>query len=194
MEGKDLMSTATTTQARTTKTNAKRTASSASSTAKSAKRDVKRSTRPARREARRTEQGVVRHTRRVIEAAQAEVAAVAETPYRPALFALGLLDRTVSGAKELPSFVAETPVRFRQRVIDVFSTAGDLAEKAQQEYTEVTKDGQALVRAIRRQDSTQRAERFAERAANRSRLAVKDAEKAVEAGTEAAAQAVSKIG
>ncbi|MFP5219411.1 MAG: hypothetical protein ACLGIG_06675 [Actinomycetes bacterium] len=188
------MSTATQTKARTTKTNAKRTASSASSTAKSAARDAKRTTRPARREARRTEQGVVRHSRRVLEAAQAEVAAVAQTPYRPALFALGLLDRTVAGAKELPTFVAETPVRVRQRVINVFSTAGDLAEKAQQEYTEVAKDGSALVRAIRRQDSTQRAERFAERAATRARRSVSDAEKAVEAGTEAAAQAVSKLG
>ncbi|HWH27756.1 MAG TPA: hypothetical protein VNU26_02135 [Mycobacteriales bacterium] len=188
------MSTATQNKARTTKTNAQRTASSASSTAKSAARDAKRTTRPARREARRTEQGVVRHTRRVIEAAQAEVTAVAETPYRPALFALGLLDRTVSGAKELPTYLAETPVRVRQRVIDVFATAGDLAEKAQQEYTEVAKDGSALVRAIRRQDSTQRAERFAERAATRSRRAVQDAEKALEAGTEAAGQALAKVG
>ncbi len=188
----------TATKARATKANAKRTTSSATSTARSAARDAKRTTRsttrPARREARRTEQGVVRHTHRVVSAAQAEVTAVAKTPYRPALFALGLVDRAVAGVKEVPSIVLEAPTRTRQRVVSVFATAGDLAEKAQQEYTEVAQDGSALVRAIARQDSTQRAQRMAERARKRGQGAVRDTEKAVEAGTEAAGEALAKLG
>ena len=143
------MSTAT--QARTTKARATTTARSASATGRSAAatgrsaaKDAKRKTAPARREARRTEQGVVRHGRRVVGAAQAEVAAVARTPYRPALFALGLLDRTVAGVKELPSALTGAPTRTRERVVSVFATAGALAERAQQGYTEVAKDGEAL--------------------------------------------------
>lgn len=188
----------TATQARTTKAQAKGTARSATATAKSATRDAKRTTarttRPARREARRTEQGVVRHTRRVVEAAQAEVAAVARTPYRPALFALGLLDRTVAGVKELPTTVTSTPTRTRERIVSVFATAGDLAERAQQGYTEVAKDGEKFVRSVRRLDSAQRAERLAERAGRRGKGAVRDTGKAVEAGADAAAQALGKLG
>jgi hypothetical protein len=186
------MSTAT--QARKTSNDAKATARGAKSTARGAKSTARTATRPVRRETKRTEQGVSKHTRRVAAAAQAEVTAVANKPLRPALFTLGLVDRAVAGVKEVPSIVVETPTRARQRIVDVFATAGDLAEKAQQGYTEVTKDGEALVRAIRRQDSTLRAERLAERAAKRGKGAVRDAEKAVEAGTEAAGEALTKLG
>ena len=186
------MSTAT--QARKTSQDARTTARAAKTTAKDAGRTARTASRPARREARRTEQGVVRHSRRVIGAAQAEVAAVARTPYRPALFALGLLDRTVAGVKELPSSLVSAPTRTRDRVVSVFATAGDLAERAQQGYTEVAKDGEALVRSVRRLDSTQRAERYAERARKRGQGAVRDAEKAVEAAGEAAGEALSKLG
>jgi hypothetical protein len=186
------MATATTN--RTTSTNAKATASSAKNTASNAKTTARTASRPARREARRTEQGVAKHSRRVVAAAQAEVTAVAKTPYRPALFTLGLVDRTVAGVKELPTRLTDAPTRTRERVISVFATAGDLAERAQQGYTEIAKDGEAFVRSVRRQESTKRAERFADRARSRGRNAVRDAEKAVEAGTEAAAQAVSKLG
>ncbi|HVM26961.1 MAG TPA: hypothetical protein VM433_04720 [Mycobacteriales bacterium] len=191
------MATATTNRTSTnrkTSTNAKATASSAKTTARNAKTTAKTASRPARREAGRAEQGVVKHSRRVAAAAQAEVTAVARTPYRPALFALGLVDRAVAGVKEVPSLVVETPTRARQRVVSVFATAGDLAEKAQQGYTEVAKDGSALVRAIGRQDSTQRAQRMAERARKRGQGAVRDTEKAVEAGTEAAGEALAKLG
>jgi hypothetical protein len=185
---------ATATTSNKTSTNAKATANSAKSTARNAKTTARTASRPARREGKRTEQGVVKHTRRVAAAAQAEVNAVANKPLRPALFTLGLVDRAVAGVKEVPTFVVETPTRARQRIVTVFATAGDLAEKAQQGYTEVTKDGEALVRAIRRQDSTQRAERLAERATKRGKGAVRDAEKAVEAGTEAAGEALTKLG
>jgi hypothetical protein len=185
---------ATATTGRKTSTNAKATASNAKTTARSAQTTARTATRRPRREARRTELGIRKHTARVAAAAQAEVTAVAKTPYRPALFALGVLDRTVANVKELPSVVIETPTRTRERVVTLFATAGDLAEKAQQGYTEITKDGQALVRSVRRLDSAQRAERYAERAASRGKNAVKDAEKAVEAGTEAAGQALSKLG
>lgn len=193
------MATATTnrktsTNAKATASNAKSTARSAKSTARNAKTTASTATRRPRREARSTEQGIRKHTARVAAAAQAEVNAVAKTPYRPALFALGMLDRTVAGVKELPNVVVETPTRTRERVVTLFATAGDLAEKAQQGYTEVAKDGQALVRSVRRLDSTQRTERYAERAARRGKNAVKDAERAVEAGSEAAGQALSKLG
>ena len=192
----------TATQATKTKANAKATARDASATARSAKNTARSATRTTtakpRREARRTEQGLVKHGRRVAGAAQAEVTAVAKQPTRPAYFALGLLDRTVAGAKELPGTVTSTlvsaPTALRTRIVDVAATFGDLAERAQTGYTEVAKDGESLVRAIARQDSTQRAQRMAERARRRGKGAVRDTEKAVEAGTEAATQALGKLG
>ena len=189
------MSTATTNKARATKTNAKATTRSASATAKSAGKQAKATTR---REVRKTDQGVVRHSRRVLGAAQAEVSAVASQPTRPLLFALGVVDRATAGVRAVPSTlsstVLEAPTRTRSRIVDVFSTAGDLAEKAQRGYTEVAKDGEKLVRAVRRQESTQQAVKFADRAQTRASRSVQDAEKAVEAGTEAAAQALGKLG
>ena len=191
----------TATQATKTKANAKATARDASATARSAKNTAtsaaRTSTATPSREARRTEQGLGRHSRRVAGAAQAEVAAVAQQPTRPAYFALGLLDRTVATAKELPSTVTGTltgaPAALRTRVVSAAATVGDLAERAQTGYTEVAKDGESLVRAIARQDSTQRAQRLAERARRRGQFAVRDTEKAVEAGTEAATQALGKL-
>ena len=184
----------TATQAKKTKADAKATARDASATARSAKKTTRSATARTRTEARRTERGVLRHTRRVAEAAQAEVSAVASQPTRPAYFALGLVDRTVATVKELPSTLVSTPSALRGRVVGVAATFGDLAERAQTGYTEVAKDGEALVRTVARQDSTQRAQRLAERARRRGELAVRDTEKAVEAGTEAAAEAVAKIG
>ena len=188
--------------ARTTKSNAKTTARSASTTARSAKNTTKRTadnaSTKARREARRTEQGVVRHGRRVVEAAQAEVSAVASQPTRPLFFTLGVVDRAASSVKALPSTLTSTvvgaPVRTRGRIVNVFATAGDLAEKAQRGYTEVAKDGEKFVRAVRRQESTQKAVKYADRAQSRTSRAVSDAEKAVEFGTDAAGEAVSKLG
>ena len=194
------MSTAT--QARTTKANAKATARSASTTAKSASSTAKTATRKAstttRTEARRAEQGVTTHTRRVVSAAQAELSAVASQPTRPLFFALGVVDRTTAGVRAVPSTLANrvisTPQRYRDRVVGLFATAGDLAERAQRGYTDVAVDGQQLVRAIRRQESTQAAVKYAERAQDRASRSVRDAEKAVEAGAEAATEAVSKLG
>ncbi len=199
----------TQTQARTTKANAKSTARSASTTAKSASTTAKSATSTAkkasnkastttRREARKTEVGVARHTRRVVEAAQAEVSAVASQPTRPLYFALGVVDRTTAGVRALPGAltgsVINTPARTRDRIVTVFATAGDLAEKAQRGYTDVTVDGQKLVRAIRRQESTQTAVKYADRAAVRASRSLQDAEKAVEAGVEAAGEAAGKLG
>lgn len=189
------MSTTTATKARTTKSNAKATSRSASATAKSAKNTA---TTTTRRETRETEQGVTRHTRRVLGAAQAEVNAVASQPTRPLFFALGVVDRATAGVRTAPtaltSNLVSAPARTRGRIVEVFSTAGDLAERAQRGYTEVAKDGEKLVRSIRRQESTQKAAKYADRAQTRAVRSVQDAEKAVEAGTEAAAQAVSKLG
>ncbi len=181
----------TSTQTRATKTNAKKTAPSASATARSA---TTKTSSTRRREARKAEQGVVRHGRRVVGAAQAEVSAVASQPTRPVYFALGIADRAAAGVKALPGTVVQVPARTRGRVVDVVATAGNLAERAQRGYTEVAQDGEKLVRAIRRQESTQQAVKYAERAQTRAERAVKDTEKAVEAGTEAAAQAVSELG
>lgn len=194
------MSTAT--QARTTKANATATARSASSTAKSASSTAKTANRKAsattRREARRTEQGVSKHTRRVVSAAQAELSAVASQPTRPLLFALGVVDRTTAGIRAVPSTlsnrVVSTPQRYRDRIVGLFATAGDLAERAQRGYTEVAVDGEQLVRSIRRQESTQKAVKYAERAQDRASRSLGDVEKAVEAGAEAATEAVSKLG
>ena len=185
----------TTTQAKNTKSSAKATKTSATRTAKAA---TSKATRTTRRETRRTEQGVTTHTRRVIGAAQAEVSAVASQPTRPLLFTLGVVDRATAGVRALPgtlgSTVVTAPARTRDRIVDVFSTAGDLAERAQRGYTEVAKDGEKLVAAVRRQDSTQRAVKLADRAQTRAASSVKDAEKALEAGTEAAVEAVGKLG
>lgn len=179
------MSTAT--QARTTKSNAKATATSATKTATSAARTAKRQTK-------RTGDGVTTHTRRVVGAFQAEVNAVASQPTRPLFFTLGVVDRATAGVKALPSTLVSTPSRTRGRIVSVFSTAGDLAERAQRGYTEVAKDGEKLVAAVRRQDSTQRAVQLADRAQTRATSSVKDVEKAIEAGTEAAVEAVGKLG
>ena len=179
------MSTAT--QARTTKSNAKATATSAKKTVKSAGRSAKSTTR-------RTGTGVTTHTRRVVGAFQAEVNAVASQPTRPLFFTLGVVDRATAGVKALPSTLVSTPSRTRGRIVSVFSTAGDLAERAQRGYTEVAKDGEKLVAAVRRQDSTQRAVKLADRAQTRATSSVKDVEKAIEAGTEAAVEAVGKLG
>ena len=199
----------TTTQARTTKANAKTTARkgtstarSASTTAKSAGRTAKTATNKTRattrRQVNKTEAGVTKHTRRVVNAAQAEVAAVASQPTRPLFFTLGVVDRATATVRTLPttvtSSVISVPARTRSRIVDVFATAGDLAEKAQQGYTEVAKDGEKFVRSVRRQESTQKAVKYADRAQTRASRSVQDAEKALEAGTEAAAQAVSKLG
>ena len=194
------MSTAT--QARTTKANVKATADSASSTAKSASSTARTATRKAsattRTEARRTEQGVIKHTRRVVSAAQAELSAVASKPTRPLFFALGVVDRTTAGVRAVPSTISTrvltTPQRYRDGIVSLFATAGDLAERAQHGYTEVTRDGEKLVRAIRRQESTQTAVKYAERAQDRASRSLGDAEKAVEAGAEAAVEAVNKLG
>lgn len=199
-EGTPPMST--TTQARTTKSNAKTTARSASATTKSAGKTAKTATKKAstttRRETRRTEQGVTTHTRRVFGAAQAEVSAVASQPTRPLLFTLGVVDRATAGVRALPSTVTSSvigaPAAARDRIVNVFATAGDLAERAQRGYTEVAKDGEKLVRSVRRQESTQRAVALADRAQTRASRSLTDAEKAVEAGTQAAAEAVSKLG
>ena len=193
---------ATKSNARATKSNAKATTRSASTTARSAKSTAKSATNRAstttRRETRKAEQGVVRHGRRVVEAAQAEVSAVASQPTRPLLFTLGVVDRTVAGVKALPgtvtSSVVSVPVRTRGRIVEVFATAGDLAERAQRGYTEVAKDGEKFVRAVRRQESTKAAVSYADRAQTRASRSVSDAEKAVEAGTEAAVQAAKKLG
>ena len=192
----------TTTQAKSTKANAKTTKNDAKATARSATRTAKTATSTAstttRREARKTENGVTTHTRRVFGAAQAEVNAVASQPSRPLFFTLGVVDRATAGVRALPSTLTDrivtAPARTRGRIVDVFATAGDLAEKAQQGYTEVTKDGEKLVRAIRRQESTQEAVKYAERAQTRASRSLQDAEKAVGAGTEAAGEALSQLG
>lgn len=194
------MSTAT--QARTTKSNAKATGRSAATTAKSATATAKTATRKAsttaRDEARRTEEGVSTHTRRVVSAAQAEISAVASKPTRPLFFALGVVDRTTAGVRAVPSTltdrVVSTPQRYRDGIVSLFAAAGDLAERAQRGYTDVTRDGEKLVRAIRRQESTQQAVKYAERAQTRASRSVQDVEKAIGAGAEAASEAVSKLG
>ncbi len=199
------MATATQTNANKTKNNAKTTAGtakatarSASSTARSATNQAKRSTTKAtnttRRQARKTEQGVVKHSRRVVGAAQAEVSAVASQPTRPLFFTLGVVDRATAGVRALPSTVVSAPTRTRGRIVDVFATAGDLAENAQRGYTDIAKDGEKFVRAVRRQDSTQATVKYADRAQTRASRSVQDAEKALEAGTEAAVEAVNKLG
>lgn len=191
------MSTAT--QARNTKSNAKATATSASKTAKSAGRKASTTTRrETRRAVTGSGSGVTTHTRRVVGAVQAEVNAVASQPTRPLLFSLGVVDRATAGVRALPSTLTSTvtgaPARTRGRIVDVFATAGDLAERAQRGYTEVAKDGEKLVRSVRRQESTQKAVKLADRAQTRATRSVQDAEKAFEAGTEAAAEAVTKLG
>lgn len=189
-------------KANTTKANAKSTTRSAAATARSASATTRRTTTKAskttRREARKTERGVRAHSRRVVGAAQAEVSAVAAQPTRPLFFALGVVDRTAAGVRTVPSTltsaVTEAPARTRARVVDVFATAGDLAERAQQSYTDLATGGEKLVRSVRRQDSTKRAVHLADRAQDRASRAIGDAEKAVDAGTDAAVEAVSKLG
>ena len=185
----------TTTQARTTKSNAKATATSAKKTVKSASRKASTTTkRETRRAVTGSSKGVTTHTRRVLGAFQAEANAVASQPTRPLFFTLGVVDRATAGVRALPSTLISTPARTRNRVVSVAATAGDLAERAQRGYTEVAKDGEKLVAAVRRQDSTQRAVTMADRAQTRAASSVKAAEQAIEAGTEAAVEAVSKLG
>ena len=177
-----------------TKTRATRTKADATATAKSASNDVKRTSRSARAATDRTSREVLSQGRRVTSAAQAEVAAVAKQPTRPLMFALGLVDRSIATAKTVPAAVKGAPGAVRGRVVGTVTTVGDLAERAQRGYTEVAKDGESLVAAVRRQDSTQRAQRLAERAARRGRSAVRDTELAVEAAGDAVTEAVSKLG
>lgn len=181
----------TKTNAHKTKTNAQATARSASATAHSASGKASSTTR---RQARATEKGLVKHARRVTGAAQREVQAVLAQPTRPAFFALGVVDRVAGGVRALPQTLVSAPTRARAGVVDVAASAGDLAEQAQRGYTDIAKDGERLVRSIRRQESTQRAVTFAERAQGRTGKAVGDAEKAVEAGAEATQDAFSKLG
>ncbi len=181
------MSTSTTTQAKKTTTDAKR-------TVKSATKDVKSTARKTRTQARKAGDGVAAHSKRVVAAAQTEVQAVASQPRRPLLFAVGVLDRTASNVKALPQNLFSTPTKARERVIDLAASAGDLAEKAQHGYTEIAKDGESLIRKIRRQESTQAAVKYAERAQTRGERAIKDTEKAVEAGAHAVEDALTKIG
>jgi len=185
----------TTTEARKTTSNATATARSAADTARSGTR---KATTTVGREGKAAERGLSTQSRRVLQAAQAEVSAVASQPTRPLLFALGLADRTVAGVRSAPGAVGaaviQAPRRTRERLVGVVASVGDAAERSQRHYGEVAEDGQKLIRAIRRQESTQEAVKYAERAGKRAQRVVADVEKAVEAGTEAAAEAVNKLG
>lgn len=185
-----------TTKAQTTKTrnDVSKAKSDATAAARSASADAKRAASKAKNESEAIRAGVVKHSKRISDAAQAEVKAVSNQPTRPLLFALGVVDRTVESFKDFPSNLRTTPDVVKGRIIDTFSTAGDVAERLQKEYTEVTKDGQSLYASVRKQDSTQRAVRLAERARTRGRRAVKDTEQALEAAGDAATEAVQKIG
>lgn len=174
-------------QATKTRNNAKATARSAANTVRNV-----RGTAQARTKAVNGE--LSKHGKRVAGAAQAEVSAVASQPTRPLYFALGVADRTLATVREIPQRVLGTPAAARQRLVATVATAGDIAQKAQSEFTEVAKDGESLVASVRRQDSTQRAIRLVQRADRRGRSAVKDTEKAVAATVEAAADAASKLG
>lgn len=178
----------------TTATHARKTADEATRTAKSAKAQATRTARKASDANERTARRVQSQTRRVTATAQAEVKAVAATPHRPLLFALGVVDRTVAAVKSTPSIVLGTPARTRDGLISVATSAADLVVSAQRSYDEVADDGAQLVRAIRRQESTERAVRFAERAQRRGQLAVQDTEKAVSQGAQAVTEAAAKLG
>ncbi len=193
------MSTATvspTTKAQVTKTknDVTKAKNDATAAARSASADAKRAASKAKGQSEAIRTGVVKHSKRVSDAAQAEVKAVSKQPTRPLFFALGIVDRYVESVKELPSNLRTTPGAFKDRIVGTFATAGDVAERAQKGYTEVAKDGESLVSQVRKQDSTQRAIRLAERARTRGRRAVKDTEQAIEAAGDAAAEAVQKIG
>lgn len=178
----------------TTTTQAKKTATDAKATAKSASNTAQNKARRTRTQARKASEGVSTHSKRVVTAAQTEVKAVASEPTRPLKFAVGVLDRTVGNVKTLPSSLFTSPTKAREAVVDLAASAGDFAEKAQRGYTEIAKDGESLIRRIRRQESTQQAIKLAERAQTRGERAFKDTEKAVEAGTEAVQDAFAKIG
>ncbi len=193
------MSTATvspTTKAQVTKTknDVTKAKTDAAAGARSASADAKRAASKAKNQSEAIRDGVVKHSKRVSGAAQAEVKAVSKQPTRPLFFALGIVDRYVESVKDLPNNLRTTPSAVKDRIVDTFATAGDVAERLQQNYTEVAKDGQSLVTSVRKQDSTQRAIRLAERARTRGRRAVKDTEHAVEAAGGAAAEAVQKLG
>jgi hypothetical protein len=184
----------TTANANRTKRDAKQTGRDAKATARSASRTTRNEARKVSRETRRTERRLATQGRRIVAAAQREVEAVAAQPTRPAFFALGLTDRGVGTARSLPKTVTGAPGRLRDRLVGLATTAGDLADSAQRGYTDIARDGEKLVRAVRRQESTQRAASFAERAQSRGEKALGDAEKAVEAGAEAAQDALAKLG
>lgn len=177
-----------------TTTHAKKTASEATKTAKSAKNGTVRSTRNAADANERTARRVQRQTRRVTATVQAEAKAVASTPHRPLLFALGVVDRTVAAVKSTPGAVLGAPARARDGLVSFSSSYADLVVGVQRSYDEVADDGAQLVKAIRRQESTERAVRFAERAQRRGSLALQDTEKAVEQGAHAVTEAAAKIG
>lgn len=189
-----MTSTTTKSNATRTKNDAEKTARDARNTARSATKDAKGAARQARAQGAATRKELLVQGRRVAGAAQAEVQAVAKQPTRPLMFALGVVDRTVEQVKELPAALRSAPFSLRDAVVDTAATAGDLAERAQRGYTDVAKDGESLVAAVRRQDSTQRALRLAERAQKRGSYALSDTEKAVEAVVDATAEAVSKLG
>ncbi len=177
-----------------TRTRATRTKDDAAATARSAARDAATTGRRARATTTATTRDVVGHGKRVTGAAQAEVAAVAAQPTRPLMFTLGLVDRAVGTARELPGAVRTAPSALRTRVVGTVATAGDLAERAQRGYTEVARDGEELVASVKRQESTQRALRLADRARRRGRQAARDGEAAAEAAADATVEAVAKIG
>jgi len=178
----------------TTATHAKKTAAEATRTAKSAKAQAVRTTRKAGDANERTARRVQGQTRRVTATVQAEAKAVASTPHRPLLFALGVVDRTVAAVKSTPGAVLSAPARARDGLVSVSTSYADLVVGVQRSYDEVADDGAQLVKAIRRQESTERAVRFAERAQRRGSLALKDTEKAVEQGAQAATEAAAKLG
>lgn len=179
------MTTASTkAQATRTRKNAQATARSAASTVRNA-----RSTAASRSKA--TTNQLNKETKRVTGAAKAEVEAVASQPTRPLYFALGVANRTVVAVKDLPS--ALSPARARQRVVARVKSVGDLAERAQQGYTEVAKDGEKLVAKVRRQESTQQAVKYAERAQANVERAGKNASKSADAAVEAVKDAAENV-
>ena len=178
----------------TTATHARKAANEATRTVKSAKTQATRTARKASDANEHTARRLQSQTRRIAATAQAEVKAVAATPHRPLLFALGVVDRTVAAVKATPSAVLTAPSRARDGLVSVSTSAADLFVGAQRSYDEVADDGAQLVKAIRRQESTERAVRFAERAQRRGQLAVQDTEKAVSQVAQAAAEAAAKIG
>lgn len=182
----------------TTSSQAKSTATEATKTAQAAKAKAQasatRATRATKAEATAGTRQVRSQGRRIAKAAQAEAGAVARTPHRPLLFALGVVDRGVAVAKGAPGVVLSTPARVRTGVVSITKSTADLFVDAQRAYDDVADDGSRLLRSIRRQESTERALHLAERARRRGQQAVRDTEKAVEAGVDAVQDAAAKLG